>query len=343
LIIPKDIKVEATSLTDNTVSLGNATATDVEPVTITNNATKVFPLGKTIVLWTAKDAAGNISNATQTVGVVDTTVPTIVAPKDIVVNATSPASNHVEIGNATAKDAVGIASITNDAPQVFPFGQTIVTWKATDTSGNSVTATQKITVVDRSPPQLVIPANIVVNATALETPIQTGQATATGIIDTSPKITNNATASYPFGKTIVEWNTTDKFGNSKSLTQSVTVLACGKPASSYNLVMGTSNDDILIGKSDVPNLIIGLGGNDIIRAGTAGDCIIAGNGDNVIFGGTGGDTIIAGNGNNIIKGGSGNDRITVGTGSDIIDGGNGHNTCTVGNASHDTVVNCEIR
>ncbi|HEV2192311.1 MAG TPA: HYR domain-containing protein [Nitrosopumilaceae archaeon] len=341
LTTPKDIKVEATSLTDNIVSLGNATATDIDPVTITNNAPKLFPLGKTSVLWTAKDAAGNISNATQTVAVVDTTAPAIVVPKDVVVNATSSTSNHVEIGNATATD-IDPVTITNNAPKVFPFGQTIVTWKATDTSGNSATATQKITVADRSPPQLNIPTDIVVNATAFETPIQVGQATATGIIDTSPKITNNATASFLLGKTIVKWNASDKFGNSKSLTQSVTVLACGKSVSSYNLVIGTSNDDILVGKSNIPNLIIGLGGNDIIRAGTAGDCIIAGNGDNVIFGGTGDDTIIAGNGNNIIKGGSGNERITVGTGSDIIYGGNGHNTCTVGNASHDTVVNCEI-
>jgi len=340
---PKDIKVEATSLTDNTISLGNATATDVEQVTISNNAPSAFPIGKTAITWTAKDAAGNISNATQTVDVVDTTAPIIIAPQNIIVNATSPISNNVEIGNATAKDAVGVASITNDAPQVFSFGQTIVTWKATDTSGNSATATQKITVVDRSPPQLNIPADIVVNATAFEMPIQIGQAAATGIIDASPKITNNATASFPLGKTIVEWNAIDKFGNSKSLTQSVTVLACGKPESSYNLVMGTENDDILVGKIGVSNLIISLGGNDIIRAGTSGDCIIAGNGDNVIFGGNGDDTIIAGNGNNIIKGGSGNDKITVGTGSNIIDGGDGHNTCTADNVSHDTIVNCEVR
>ncbi|MGI0026961.1 MAG: HYR domain-containing protein, partial [Nitrosopumilaceae archaeon] len=340
---PKNIKVEATSLADNTVSLGNATATDVEQVAISNNSPSAFPIGTTTVTWTAKDAAGNISNATQTVDVVDTTAPIITALTKIIANATSPTNNHVEIGNATAKDAVGVASITNDAPQVFPFGQTIVTWKAIDTSGNSATATQKITIVDRSPPQLDIPSDIVVNATAFEMPIQIGQATATGIIDTSPKITNNATTSFSLGKTIVEWNATDKFGNSKSLTQSVTVLACGKPESSYNLVMGTENDDTLIGKSGIPNLIIGLGGNDIIRAGTSGDCIIAGNGDNVIFGGNGDDTIVAGNGNNIIKGDSGNDKITVGTGSDIIDGGDGHNTCTVGNVSHDTIVNCAIQ
>jgi len=340
LIPPKDVKVEATSLDSNLVSLGNATATDIESVTITNNATKTFPLGKTAVLWTAKDAAGNVANATQTVDVVDTTPPVIIAPKDIVVNATSSTDNHVEIGNATATDAVKVASITNDSPPVFPFGQTIVTWKATDEAGNTAIATQKISVVDRTPPQLIIPANIITNATAFQTPIQIGQGTTTGIIDPSPKITNNATAAFPLGTTVIEWNATDKFGNSKILTQTITILACGKPVSSYNLIMGTSGDDNLVGKSDVPNLIIGLEGNDIIHAGNAGDCIIAGNGDNIIFGGSGEDTIIAGNGDNIIKGGSGNEEITVGGGSNIIVGGNGHNTCKVGNSSHDTIVNC---
>ncbi|MBI3639906.1 MAG: HYR domain-containing protein [Thaumarchaeota archaeon] len=345
---PSAFPIGATAITwtakDAAGNISNATRTvDVEQVTISNNSPSAFPIGATAITWTAKDAAGNISNATQTVDVVDTTAPIIVAPRNIIVNATSPTDNQVEIGNATAKDAVGVASITNDAPQVFPFGQTIVTWKATDTSGNAATATQKITVVDRTPPQLNIPADIVVNATAFEMSIQIGQATATGIVDTSPKITNNATVSFPLGKTIVEWNAIDKFGNSKSLAQSVTVLACGKPESSYNLVMGTEDDDILVGKGGISNLIISLGGNDIIRAGTSGDCIIAGNGDSVIFGGNGDDTIIAGNGNNIIKGGSGNDKITVGTGSDIIDGGDGHNTCTAGNVSHDTIVNCEVR
>src|SRR5207253_2550680 len=112
---PKDIKVEATSLTDNTVSLGNATTTDVEQVTITNDAPKLFPLGMTTVTWTAKDAAGNISNATQTVDVVDTTAPKITSPKDIKVEATSLTDNTVSLGNATATDVEQV-TITNDAP-----------------------------------------------------------------------------------------------------------------------------------------------------------------------------------------------------------------------------------
>src|SRR5207244_11090685 len=82
---PKDIRAEATSLTDNTLELGNATATDIEPITITNNSTKAFPLGKTVVLWTATDEAGNKANATQIVDVVDTASP--------IISITSPTNN----------------------------------------------------------------------------------------------------------------------------------------------------------------------------------------------------------------------------------------------------------
>ncbi len=339
---PPSVTFEATSLNNNTISLGNATATDIEPVTITNNAQKTFPLGKTTVLWTAKDTSGNTSNATQIVNVIDTTPPKITVPHNIVVNATSPTSNLVNIGNATATDNIEIISITNNAPAVFPFGNTTVVWTAKDEAGNTANATQLVKVIDRTPPQLTIPQNIVINATAFETPVTLGKATATGIVDQSPKITSNSTGLFPIGNTVVQWIATDKFGNVKTLDQTVTVLACGKPSSTYNLVMGTSGNDVLSG-SMVPNLIIGLGGNDIIHAGLASDCIIAGDGDNIIFGGNGATTIYAGNGNNIIRGENGNMLVYVGDGSNIIQGGSGQNTCYLGNPAKDTVVNCQSK
>ncbi|MDE1862351.1 MAG: HYR domain-containing protein, partial [Thaumarchaeota archaeon] len=337
---PKDVTFEATSLDNNTVPIGNATASDIEPVTIINNASKSFPLGKTIVLWTAKDAAGNTANATQVVDVVDTAPPKISAPPTVVVNATSPTSNTVALGHASATDNTKVVSITNNAPTVFPFGNTTVIWTARDIAGNTANATQLVEVVDHTPPQLAIPSNVVVNATSFETPVQIGQATAAGIIDTSPKVSNNSTGTFHIGKTVIQWTAVDKFGNVKTLDQTVDVLACGRPESFYNLIMGTNGTDSLVG-STVPNLFLGLDGNDIIQAGPAGDCIIAGNGNNVIIGGAGNDMIIAGNGDNIIKGGTGNNLIYVGTGSNMINGGSGQSTCYLGNPSSDTVVNCQ--
>ena len=74
--------------------------------------------------------------ATQTVSVVDTTAPSITVPSAIQVEATGIKGNLADIGTSTASDSVEIISIINDAPDSFPLGETIVTWTATDSSGN---------------------------------------------------------------------------------------------------------------------------------------------------------------------------------------------------------------
>jgi len=342
LTVPANVTFEATSLKDNLVPIGNATATDIQQVTITNNASSTFPLGKTSILWIATDASGNKANGTQVVNVVDTTAPKITAPHNIIVNATSSTGTHVDIGNLTSSDNVQVVTISNNAPTSFQFGNTTIVWTAKDEAGNTMNATQVVQVVDRSPPQLTIPADVVTDATAFQTPLVIGNANGTGIIDTSPKITSNSTGLFHIGKTTVQWTATDKFGNEKTLDQTVTILACGKPSSDYNLVMGTNNTDTLTG-STVPNLIIGLGGNDIIHEGPAGDCVIAGDGNNIVYAGNGTNTIYAGNGDNIIKGGNGNMQVFAGTGSNMIQGGSGQNTCSLGNPAKDLVTNCLVK
>ena len=53
----------------------------------------------------------------------------------------------LEIGFASAEDIIDNSPIiSNDAPEVFPLGETIVTWTTTDQFGNSATATQTISV-----------------------------------------------------------------------------------------------------------------------------------------------------------------------------------------------------
>jgi hypothetical protein len=49
-------------------NIGTATASDrCGPTTVTNNAPAKFPLGQTVVTWTARDAAGNTATATEVV------------------------------------------------------------------------------------------------------------------------------------------------------------------------------------------------------------------------------------------------------------------------------------
>jgi len=72
------------------VTLGNPVSSDlVDTPSIFNNAPDLFPLGETIVTWTAIDTSGNISQATQTVTIVDTTSPELIMPEDIMIGAFS--------------------------------------------------------------------------------------------------------------------------------------------------------------------------------------------------------------------------------------------------------------
>ncbi|MDE1770900.1 MAG: HYR domain-containing protein, partial [Thaumarchaeota archaeon] len=166
LTIPADVTFEATSLKDNTVPIGNATATDIQQVTITNNASKTFPLGKTTILWIAKDVSGNVSNGTQTIDVVDTTAPKITAPANVTVEATSLNNNTVSLSNPSVTDLQPV-TITNNAPKQFPLGSTTITWDVVDASGNKANATQTVTVKDTTAPKITAPADIHVKATSL--------------------------------------------------------------------------------------------------------------------------------------------------------------------------------
>jgi hypothetical protein len=86
----------------------------------------------------------------------DTIPPRITVPPDIKVVAES-APIHVDIGKAVAKDfADPVPVVTNNAPKnmMFPFGTTMVKWKAVDFRGNVAFDYQFVTVVKHPSPTL---------------------------------------------------------------------------------------------------------------------------------------------------------------------------------------------
>jgi parallel beta-helix repeat protein len=90
--------------------------------------------------------------------VADTTPPEITCPGDTTVEAMDPDGVTIDddriqtfLGGASATDNVDPPEsivITNDAPALFPPGDTIVTFTATDTSGNSSSCQSTVTVVE---------------------------------------------------------------------------------------------------------------------------------------------------------------------------------------------------
>jgi len=337
-----DISLEAKSSSQNLVTLTIPEIYDeVGVMSVTNDAPEVFPLGETIVTWTATDVIGNISNLSQSIILVDSTAPRIAFSEDLIIEASSLEQNTLELVTPETSDDVEISSVTNDAPEVFPLGETIVTWTATDSSGNYASTTQTITVVDTTAPVITTPQNIIVDAVNTETLLEIGLATIDDIIDDSPIITNDAPTVFPLGETIVTWTATDKFGNTSSSLQTISVQTCGNDPLSYNLIVGSEEDDILIGTA-LSDLIFANGGDDIISGDKGNDCILAGDGDDIIFGNQGNDHISGQGGNDIIKGQSGEDFVFGGLGLDVIDGGDDIDTCKViDEQNYDIVIKCE--
>ena len=194
-------------------------------------------LGANTVELTVTDIHSNSSSCTATITVGDTRDPTIVCPADTVRSANSGCGWRPEdgggasiLGTPTAEDncSKGL-TVTSNAPDFFPLCVTEVTWTATDSSGNSVSCVQLVTVVDDTPPTLTCPANITGNPNngdQFVTGSELGDATATDNCSASGDIvlSNDAPPSFPIGETLVTWTATDPAGNSSSCQQEVIVV-----------------------------------------------------------------------------------------------------------------------
>jgi len=99
--------------------------------------------------WTAKDSCGNVSKASQTITVTDTTPPVIKCPPDITLACNSDTSPNTT-GAATANDSCSgpVTPTYKDTTTLDQDGNTVITrvWTALDGCGNSSKCTQIIKV-----------------------------------------------------------------------------------------------------------------------------------------------------------------------------------------------------
>src|SRR5262249_3045128 len=221
--------------------LGTATAQDNCPGVVVTRAGvpsgNLFPVGVTIVTYTATDRSGNTAQAQQTVTVNDNTPPVLTAPANVSVNTGAGATtcsavvSNATLGTATATDnCPGIGSITRTgvpAGNVFPVGNTTVSYSVTDAHGNTSTANQTVTVVDNTPPVISCPANIVLEPTCPTGAIATfANATATDNCGVQSVVRTGGPASgsvFPIGTTTVTFTATDIYNNTSSCSFTVTV------------------------------------------------------------------------------------------------------------------------
>jgi HYR domain-containing protein len=190
------------------------------------------------------------------------------------------------------------------AGNFFPVGDTFINYTATDRSGNTAMATQKVTVTDTTPPSITAPPNVTAStgpgATTCDTIVSNttlGTATATdncGAVTITRSPSGNT---FPVGTTTIVWTATDGVGNTSTANQTVTVVDDTVPVITTNgqtLSMWPPNHNYQT--FQVTNFVTGAsdncGGvtiNDVVIEKVTSDETENGNGD----GNTTNDIVIA--------------------------------------------------
>ncbi|MDF2157820.1 HYR domain-containing protein [Algoriphagus sp. CAU 1675] len=190
-----------------------------------------FPVGETLVTYTATDIHGNTATASFTITVTDNELPVITnVPANISVNNDPGVCGAVVTWiEPDAADNCGIESFTADRVNgaVFPVGETTVTYTATDVHGNTETASFTVTVTDNELPVITnVPANISVNndpgvCGAVVTWAEPIAADNCGIETFTSDFASGS--AFPVGETTVTYTATDIHGNAETASFTITV------------------------------------------------------------------------------------------------------------------------
>jgi HYR domain-containing protein/surface protein with Ig-like domain len=188
-------------------------------------------LGPNTVNLIATDSSGNTAAASATVSIHDVTAPTVVTKNiDVNLDATGNATIVPADVDGGTSDACGPVSLSLDQSHFScaNAGPNIVTLTATDSSGNSATATATVLVHGASAPSITAPADLTDVATdpgqcsTAKTNLNLGTPTLSESCGAAT-VHNDAPDSFPHGTTTVTWTVTDASGNQATATQRVTV------------------------------------------------------------------------------------------------------------------------
>jgi hypothetical protein len=236
LTLPANITLECPANT-NVLNTGSATAQDGcgnVTVTFSDSVSNICGGAKLISrIWRATDACGNTTTGTQRITVQDTTAPTIVAPPNLTMECPGTTTTNVT-GVPTVTDGCSATTVSfSDSVSNNCGGTKIIsrTWKATDGCGNFATALQTITVIDTTPPSLIVPPNVTLQCPGDTRTNITGTARATdgcgAVTLTYSDIVSN---SCGLTRTIWrQWTAADQCGHSTNGVQLISVIDTNKP------------------------------------------------------------------------------------------------------------------
>uniref|UniRef100_UPI00321642D8 HYR domain-containing protein n=1 Tax=uncultured Draconibacterium sp. TaxID=1573823 RepID=UPI00321642D8 len=204
------------------------------------NASDVYPVGTTEVIYTITDFNGTILRDTTLVTVEDNQDPVLSCPSAITVNAESGVCTANVSVIANASDNCSEVTITNDvfpaggndASGVYTVGTTTVTFIATDTSGNSVSCTVDVTVLDNEDPLINCPANISQSVDAggcdafvsVPLPVTSDNCAIDTVYNDFNSNGDDASDTYSIGTTTVIFTAIDASGNATTCPVNITVI-----------------------------------------------------------------------------------------------------------------------
>ncbi len=199
--------VPLTTTTDNCI---------ISSVTQSPPAGTLVNAGTTVVTLTATDAYGNSTSCTTEFTVIETQAPTIICPSNQtvcnpVVNYSLPSGNDNCAFQIVQTDVTGLQS-----GDLFPIGNTTLTYMAIDSSGNSATCSFTIQVLDYPDTTtitfdtLALCSQFTTTVTAL--PIQSGTGTWTsstpGAQFATPNAPSSAVSGLAYGINTIYWTVT---------------------------------------------------------------------------------------------------------------------------------------
>lgn len=201
-----------------------------------STAVAYYPVGTTIITWTAIDMNGNATTATQSVTVNDTELPVFTSlPVDIAQTNDLDACTAIvtwpavfvsdNCGAGSGATTLNIVADHHSGEQ-FPIGTTKVTYTATDIHGNVAKASFNVIVTDNQAPKAITQpktvtlSNGIVTITAAE--INNASYDNCGTVTLSLSKTNFTC--NDIGLVPVLLTVTDQYGNSSTATAMVTVV-----------------------------------------------------------------------------------------------------------------------
>jgi hypothetical protein len=216
---------------DANVNTGTPTVSDNDPnVTVSGTRSDSqpmgapYPKGTTTITWTATDTAGNSASCQQAVTVNDATAP--------VVTLNGPASMTVEChasftdpGATAADNCGGSPSVSvSGSVNADAVGSYTLTYTATDSSGNTGTATRTVNVIDTTAPVVTLnganPVTVVVGSPFVDP----GASASDSCAGSLPVTVSGSVNTGVVGTYTLTYSATDASGNTGTATRTVLVV-----------------------------------------------------------------------------------------------------------------------